>query len=146
MSVHKLNRVHIIRKSIKIARDFEVQSMVIKSLLLFAGWTCVGLGVVGVFLPILPTTPFMILAAACFARSSKKFYIWLLLNPYFGKHVYRYRENRIIPRKVKIVGISVLVLSLGSSIIFFVPVLFVKILLGFIGIWVAFFIARHKEK
>lgn len=105
-----------------------------------------GLGVVGVFLPILPTTPFMILAAACFARSSKKFYIWLLLNPYFGKHVYRYRENRIIPRKVKIVGISVLVLSLGSSIIFFVPLLFVKILLGFIGIWVAFFIARHKEE
>jgi len=68
---------------------------------LFAGLTCVALGTVGIFLPILPTVPFMILAAYCFARSSPKLEARLLNHPQYGHHLVAWREKGIVSRKAK---------------------------------------------
>ena len=73
------------------------------------GFLCVALGLVGVVVPGLPTTPFLLLAAACFYRSSQRFYDWLVYNPRFGHYVRDFREGKGIPARVKRVAIVVMV-------------------------------------
>lgn len=70
-----------------------------------AGLFFVVLGVVGAFLPILPTTPFMILAAGCFARSSPRLEAWLLSHPVFGPMLRDWRERGAIPRRAKMAAV-----------------------------------------
>ncbi len=70
---------------------------IIRTLLIVCGTLCVGLAVVGIFVPILPTTPFLLLAAVCYARSSQRFLAWLLTNRWFGSYIKNYREGRGIP-------------------------------------------------
>lgn len=65
------------------------------------GLLCVGLGILGVFLPLLPTTPFMLLAAWCFARSSERLHRWLLTHRTFGPIIENWNQHRAIPRKAK---------------------------------------------
>lgn len=65
------------------------------------GWLMVAIGAVGVFLPLLPTTPFLIVAAGCFARSSPRFEAWLLAHRTFGPILIAWRERGAIPRKSK---------------------------------------------
>jgi len=86
----------------------KVHDKLIRSILVIAGTFFVGLGVIGIFLPLLPTTPFLLLAAACYARSSKRFYNWLLNNKWFGNYIKNYREGKGVPLKVKILTISIL--------------------------------------
>jgi uncharacterized membrane protein YbaN (DUF454 family) len=86
-----------------------------KILLIFMGSFLVALGVLGMFLPVLPTTPFLLLAATCYARSSEKFYHWLLHNQWFGKYIRNYREGKGIPLKQKIFTILLLWLTIGST-------------------------------
>lgn len=87
---------------------------------LIIGLVFVAVGFVGVFLPVLPTTPFLILAAACFARSSDRLETWLLTHPRFGQSLREWRERGAIPRKAKMMAVagtslSFLVLWLGSA-------------------------------
>ncbi|HKJ25363.1 MAG TPA: YbaN family protein [Myxococcota bacterium] len=89
-------------------------------LLLAAGWLFVGLGVLGAVLPVLPTTPFLLLAAACFARSSERFYAWLLDNRVFGPLIRDWRAHRAMPRHAKRVAIAAIVVFIGSSTVLFV--------------------------
>ena len=86
--------------------------------LLVAGFGCVGLAALGVFLPLLPTTPFLLVAAACFARSSPRFYRVLLGNRVFGPLIGDWREHRSVPRRAKVMAITAIVLVLGSSLLF----------------------------
>lgn len=69
------------------------------------GWVMVALGFIGALLPVMPTTIFLILAAACFSHSSPRFEHWLLDHRWFGPPIRRWRENGAIPRKAKIVAI-----------------------------------------
>ena len=92
-------------------------SRVRKWLLLSAGILAVGLGVIGVFVPLLPTTPFLLLAAACFARSSDRHYRWLLNHRWMGPHVRNYREHRATTRRVKAVTMALLWGSIGYAVI-----------------------------
>ena len=77
------------------------RSKLSRSIWFILGFTvmCIGLG--GIVVPGLPTTPLMILAAACFAKSSQKFYDWIINNKMFGHHVKNYREGKGIPKKSK---------------------------------------------
>lgn len=107
-----------------------------KKILILIGWIFVGLGIVGIFLPLMPTTIFFILAAASFARSSEKFYNWLINHPRFGKIIKSYLEHRGIPRKSKFIAIGMVMVTIGSSAIFFTSSLFLRVLLTIVAIGV----------
>jgi uncharacterized protein len=79
------------------------------------GMFFVGLGAVGIVLPLLPTTPFLLLAAGCFAKGSPRAYYWLLERRYFGSYLKNYREGRGISRRGKLVSLAFLYLMLGAS-------------------------------
>lgn len=86
--------------------------------LLAAGFMFVGLATLGVVLPLLPATPFLILAAACFARSSHRFYRVLLGNRIFGPLIRDWREHRAIPWRAKLLAIAMIAVMMGSSAAF----------------------------
>ena len=87
-----------------------------KALLIFTGTVCVALGVLGMFLPLLPTTVFLLMAAYCYSRSSERFHTWLLTNRLFGPYISNYKSGRGISLRQKISTISILWLSIGVSI------------------------------
>lgn len=105
-------------------------------ILIGLGFIFVGLGILGAFLPILPTTPFLLLAAACFARSSKKFYNWLLNHKFLGSYIKNYREQRAITLRGKIISLSVLWLVMGYTAFFAISNIFVSIIIILIGLGV----------
>jgi uncharacterized protein len=84
------------------------KNQIIKYLLIIAGSISLALGTIGIFLPILPTTPFLLLSAACYMRSSEGMYKWLLGNRWFGEYIRNYREGRGIPFKTKIFALAIL--------------------------------------
>ena len=97
----------------------------------------VGLGIVGIFLPLLPTTPFLLLAAACYARGSRRCYSWLLNNRWFGSYIKNYRENKGVPLKIKVLSISFLWATIGYSTFFVVDIFLIRICLILIAIAVS---------
>lgn len=117
-----------------------------RSLLTLAGLLCVMLAAAGVVLPLLPTTPFLLLAAACFARSSPKLDHWLHHNRLFGPYLVRYRRGDGLPMTAKVSILSLLWLSLASSACFAVPDRLwpVRWLLALIGVAVSIHILRIK--
>src|SRR5688572_4502447 len=96
-------------------------------LLVIIGTISLILGIIGIVLPVLPTTPFLLLTAACYARASVKFYNWLMNNRFFGEYIRDYRIHKSIPLRAKIVAVVLIVVTMGSSIVFFIPLLPVKI-------------------
>lgn len=87
-----------------------------KAVLIFFGTLCVGLGVLGMFLPLMPTTVFLLLAAYCYSRSSETFHNWLMNNRYLGKYISSYKTGKGISVSQKITTIAVLWISIGVSI------------------------------
>jgi len=87
-----------------------------RQLLLAAGTLSLATGIVGIVVPILPTTPFLLLAAGCYLRSSPRFYSWLMGNRFFGAYIRNYIEGRGIPVKVKLLTIILLWATIGVSI------------------------------
>ncbi len=115
-----------------------------KLLLVTSGTLFLAIGVIGIFIPLLPTTPFLLLAAACYIRGSKKFYNWLIKNRWLGEYIKNYQEGRGIPFNVKIITIIVLWLTIIISIIVFVSNLIIQIILFFIAIGVTIHIIKIK--
>ena len=121
-----------------------------RKLFIVAGSLFVGLAIVGIFLPLLPTTPLLLLAAACYARGSDRFYNWLLNNRWFGKYIRNYREGKGIPRKIKSLSLTLLWITMGCSAAFAVNMLPLRIVLIVIAIGVTIHIlyirtSRDKE-
>ena len=115
-----------------------------RSLLIIAGTLCVALGALGVLLPVLPTTPFLLLAAFCYGRSSDRFYRKLVSNRIFGKYLQNYREGRGIPMQQKIITILLLWISIASSIYFLAAPTWVTLLLLAIASGVSVFLMSVK--
>lgn len=104
-------------------------SRIPRSLLLAVGWTSVVLGFIGVFVPGMPTTTFLLIAAWCFYRSSDKAHDWLINHRVLGPYVRDFLSGKGMPMKSKVIAISMIWLTCGSSAWFFIPVLWGKIAL-----------------
>ena len=89
----------------------------VRSLFFVAGTIFLSLGAVGIVLPGLPTTPFLLLALACYCRSSERMTRWMLNNKYFGKYIRRYKEGKGIPLKTKLFAITTLWITISISAI-----------------------------
>ena len=105
-----------------------------RRLFILIGSLFVGLALLGIFLPILPTTPFLLLAAACYARGSDRFYNWLLNNRWFGGYIRNYREGRGIPLRIKLLAITFLWITIGCSAAFVVHTLPLRVILIVIAV------------
>lgn len=113
-------------------------------LLIAAGTICTAIGIVGIFVPILPTTPFLLLAAACYIRSSPKLYNWLTGNKFLGIYVKNYLEKKGMPLKIKVFTIVLLWIAIGCSIMFAVENPVVRLILIIIAAGVTTHIALIK--
>jgi uncharacterized protein len=89
----------------------------LRPLYFFAGCLLLCIGIAGYILPLLPGTVFLILAAACFARSSRRFETWLLTHPKLGPSIVAWRQNGAIPRKAKILALSCMAISFAIVLI-----------------------------
>ena len=118
-----------------------------RKLLIGAGTLSTGLGIIGIFVPILPTTPFLLLAAACYMRSSERFYQWLTSNRIFGAYVRNYIEGRGIPVRAKVFTILLLWTTIGLSIALAVQNTVVRIILlcAAIGVTVHVLLIRKRN-
>jgi len=104
------------------------------------------LGFLGLFLPVLPTTPFLLLAAACFARSSRRIFNWLLNHPRFGPLIREWREYRSMPYRAKRTALVLIALSFAISITFFVPGWLAKLAMGAVGLLLMVWIAQIPSR
>jgi uncharacterized membrane protein YbaN (DUF454 family) len=102
----------------KIATPKNRKLKLVKTLLLVAGTFSLALGAIGIFLPILPTTPFLLLSAACYLRSSERMHKWLLGNRWFGEYIRNYQEGKGIPMKTKMLAMTMLWVAIIYSTIF----------------------------
>ena len=118
----------------------------IQILLITLGTFFVGVGIAGIFIPVLPTTLFLLISATLYAKSSKRFYDWLINNKIFGRYIKNYREGKGIPLKVKIITIILLWITIGCSAIFAIDILWVRILLVVIAVGVTIHIIRIRPK
>lgn len=116
----------------------------VRYLFIALGFVSVGLAVVGIFLPVLPTTPFLLLAAFFFARSSPRFYDWLHTNRWFGDYLRNYREGRGIPAREKYVTIGLLWLVITLSAVFAISNWWVRGALAAIAVAVTVHLVRTK--
>lgn len=119
-----------------------MKSFILRPLLIVIGLLSTATGIVGIFLPLLPTVPLLLLAAACFARSSKRLHRCLLSHPTLGPLIQSYLEGRGIPLKSKITAIVMLWGSIIASVVFFIPFLFAKISVLIIAICVTLYLLR----
>ena len=108
------------------------------------GTVCVALGILGIFLPILPTTPFLLLAAYCYTRGSDRFYNWLLNRSWFGGYIRNYREGRGIPLKQKLLSIALLWLTIGYAIGVVVTTWWLEGLFLVVALGVTFHLSKIK--
>ena len=115
-----------------------------KGILVASGTFFLVLGVIGIFIPLLPTTPFLLLSAACYIRGSKKFYNWLIKNKWFGEYIKNYQEGKGVPLNVKIISLIVLWITIIFSTIVIVSYFFIRIILIIIAIGVTIHIMTIK--
>jgi len=119
-----------------------VNNKILRLLLAGTGFIAIGLGVIGIFLPLLPTVPLLLLAAACFARSSERFHNWLLDHPRLGPMVKSYMNGQGIPLRSKIIAIAMIWVSIPLSVLLFIPLFWVDVFLIAIGLCVTIYLLR----
>lgn len=106
---------------------------------IFFGSLSLIIGLIGIVIPILPTTPLVILAGFCFGKSSPKLHHWLLTNPYFGRYLLDYQKGNGVPFRIKWMAVLIVWISVGFTLII-IPLVLVKILMILVAIFVTIFI------
>ena len=124
---------------------FEHRNPVIRYSLIFIGWLSFVLGMIGLLLPVVPTSPFLILSAACFLRSSPRFYYWLTEHRWFGRYIRYYIEGEGIPRRIKWIILLVLWTTMLTSALVIVRVQWVSVVMISVAVGVSIYIIRHPE-
>ncbi len=114
-----------------------------KAVLVAAGSLCLGLAVLGIFLPLLPTTPFLLLASACYVRSSERLHGWLMGNRMLGGYIRNFRERRGIPLRARVTTVVLLWLPLLYSI-YRLDLLWLELILVLMGVTWSVLILRMK--
>ena len=117
-----------------------------KSLYLIAGWTSLGTGILGVLLPLLPTTPFLLLSAFCFSRGSSRLHDWLLNHRWFGIHIKQWESTRTVRRDTKIKALVLIVLSFSTTIWLVAPSFTWRMILVFTAIALFTVVTRLPEQ
>ncbi|MGL4364305.1 MAG: YbaN family protein [Bacteroidales bacterium] len=117
-----------------------------KFLFIACGLISLGLGILGVFLPLLPTTPFLLLSAWLFARSSSTYYQRLLQHKWLGSYIRSYREDKAIPLRTKIIAITLLWSTILYSVVFALSVCWMRLVLLLIAIGVSWHLLSFKTK
>ena len=114
-----------------------------KIVLIILGVVSLTLGIIGIFLPLLPTTPLLLLAAWCFVRSSERLYRWLVSNRYFGEYIRNFRENRAIPLHAKVVAVSMIWLTIGFCVVVILDKWLLRIMLLVVAVAVTWHILSY---
>ncbi|HIE49647.1 MAG TPA: DUF454 domain-containing protein [Gammaproteobacteria bacterium] len=124
-SAHEDQNIHLAKES---------SNPIIRILWVVLGSFFVVIGGIGVVVPGLPTTLFLILAAACYIRSSQRLYDWLINNKTFGPYLRDYREGKGIPKKAKVLAVSMIIIFVSYAVFFGIESLNLKIAAGILGI------------
>ncbi len=128
------------------AKERKFRNKIIDALIFIGGMISLIIGIIGIVLPIVPTTPLLLLAAYCFAKSSNKFYNWLMNNRILGTIIKNYKEGKGMPIKTKIFTLATLWITIMITIFFFVKILWVQIILWIIVIAVSTHIILIRPK
>lgn len=115
-----------------------------KGILLSIGTISVVLGIIGIIIPLIPTTPLLLLGAACWFRTSKKLHHWLVNNKWLGPYIKQYQDGLGIPLKTKLFVITIMWISISFSAILIVPIFWVKILLFLVAGCITCYISSIK--
>ena len=115
-----------------------------KTICIILGTVSLALGILGIFLPLLPTTPFLLLTAALYFKGSPRLYQWLLNQKHLGPYIRNFRENKAIPLRAKIISLVLMWGTMLYCIFFLVPLVWVKILLFLIAVGVTYHILSFK--
>lgn len=115
-----------------------------KYLLSALGLISLLLGIIGIFLPMLPTTPFLLLSAALFFRSSPSLYAWLLSHPHLGPYIKDFREHKAIPLRVKIVSVTLVWITLLYCTIFVASIWWLKLFFILLACGISVHILHYK--
>lgn len=109
------------------------------------GTISLALGLLGIALPVLPTTPFLLLTAYCYLRSAPNWHKRLLASKHLGPYIKNFQENKCIPVRIKVYSVSMLWLTIGTSAIFFVQLWWVRLLLLAVAIGVTWHILSYPS-
>ena len=124
----------------------EHESPLVRSVLLVVGVLAFVAGVAGIFLPLLPATPLLILAAACFARAYRPFHEWMLRHRWIGPMLHDWYVHRSLPHRTKILAIVTMLVSFGVSITFFVRPPWLKVALALFALALAVWLYRIPSR
>jgi hypothetical protein len=97
------------------------KNRIVRALLIVAGTISLAFAIIGIAMPVLPTTPFLLLTVACYCRSSERLYNWLINNKWFGEYIRNYQEGRGIPLKTKIFALAVLWTTISVATFVILP-------------------------
>lgn len=125
-------------------RNQQYNSPFIRYLLIIIGSISVALAVLGIVLPVLPTTPFLLLAAWCYARSSTRFYVWLMTHRLWGKYLRDYTSGKGVPRSIKVWALTLLWAAILTSAFLAVDKIWVRVLLIVIAVGVSIHILKIR--
>ena len=122
----------------------RVIALGMKILLMILGSVALALGIIGAFLPLLPTTPFLLLAAALYFRSSPRLYEWLLSHPHLGEYIRNFRENKAIPLRVKIVSVTLVWVTLLYCAFFVAYNIYMRLFFIALAVGISVHILHYK--
>ena len=115
-----------------------------KTVCIILGTVSLTLGIIGIFLPLLPTTPFLLLTAALYFRGSPRLYQWLLNHKCLGPYIRNFRENKAIPLRAKIISLLLMWGTMVDCIFFLIPLTEIKIVLFLVAVGVTWHILSFK--